>query len=54
MVTRIDQSDGGNIVAICRRGTSRQRIPILNLPLPDPIPKGAEWIEAYRSRARCR
>jgi len=54
MVTRIDQSDDGNIVAICRRGTSRQRIPILDLPLPDPPPKGAEWIDAYRRWARGR
>jgi hypothetical protein len=53
-VTRIDQSDDGSIVAICRRGASRQRIPILDLPLPDPLPKGAEWIEAYRTWARCR
>jgi hypothetical protein len=53
-VTRVDQSEIGNIVAICRRGTSRQRIPILDLPLPDPLPKGAEWIEAYRSWARGR
>jgi hypothetical protein len=27
---------------------SRQRIGILDLPLPDPPPDGAEWIEAYR------
>ena len=53
-LTRIDQSDDGHIVAICRRGTSRQRIPILDLPLPDPLPNGAEWIEAYRLWARGR
>lgn len=53
-VTRIDQSNDGNIVAICRRGTSRQRIPILDLPLPNPPPKGVEWIDAYRRWARGR
>lgn len=53
-VTRVDQSDDRNIVATCRRGTSRQRIPILELPLPDPPPKGVEWIEAYRRWARGR
>lgn len=53
-VTRLDQSDDGHIVAICRRGTSRQRIPILDLPLPHPPPKGVEWIEAYRRWARGR
>ncbi len=53
-VTRVDQSDDGNIAAICRRGRSKQCIPILDLPLPDPAPMGAEWIEAYRRWARGR
>jgi Calcium binding len=48
-VERIDMTDDEQIVAICRSGRSRQRIPILSLPLPSPRPKGAEWIEAYRS-----
>lgn len=47
-VERIDMTDDEQIVAICRRGRSRQAIPILDLPLPDPRPGGAEWIEAYR------
>jgi len=47
-VERIDMTDDEQIVAICRRGRSRQAIPILDLPLPDPLPAGAEWIEAYR------
>jgi len=53
-VTGVDQSDDGHIVAICHRGRSRQRISILELPLPDPAPKGAEWIEACRRWARGR
>jgi hypothetical protein len=28
---------------------TRKRLPILDLPLPDPAPGGAEWIEAYRA-----
>ncbi|HEX7595460.1 MAG TPA: calcium-binding protein [Gemmatimonadaceae bacterium] len=48
-VERIDMTDDEQIVAICRRGRSRQRIPVLDLPLPNPRPAGAEWIEAYRS-----
>ena len=48
-VERIDMTDDEQIVAICRRGRSRQRIPVLDLPLPNPRPVGAEWIEAYRS-----
>lgn len=51
-VERIDMTDDDQIVAICRRGRSRQVIPILDLPLPDPRPDGAEWIEAYGQWAR--
>jgi hypothetical protein len=47
-VTGIDLTDDDQIVAICARGRSRQRIPILDLPLPTPLPEGADWIEAYR------
>ena len=36
------------IVAICRRGRERQKVPILDLPLPEPRPEGSEWIDAYR------
>jgi len=48
IVERVDMNDADEIVAICRRGNERQRIPILDLPLPEPKPKGAEWIEAFR------
>jgi hypothetical protein len=50
-VERVDMTADEQIVAICRRGRSRQRIPVLDLPLPSPRPAGAEWIEAYRSWA---
>lgn len=36
------------IVAICARGRHRQRIDVLDLPLPTPPPDGADWIDAYR------
>jgi hypothetical protein len=36
------------IVAICHRGRDRQAIGILDLPLPDPAPVGAQWVAAYR------
>ena len=42
------------IVAICHRWRERQAIPILELPLPDPLPSGWEWIEAYRRWAKGR
>ncbi|HZM75218.1 MAG TPA: calcium-binding protein [Candidatus Limnocylindrales bacterium] len=43
---------GYDIVAICCRGSARQAVPILELPMPTPAPDGAEWIEAYRHWAR--
>ncbi|GAA3273664.1 hypothetical protein Dvina_37530 [Dactylosporangium vinaceum] len=39
---------GDAIVAICSRGRARQRIDLLDLPLPSPPPDGAVWIDAYR------
>jgi hypothetical protein len=48
LVEEIGMADDDEIVAVCTRGTSRQKIRIIELPLPDPPPKGAEWIEAYR------
>ena len=51
-VERVDLNDADAIVAICRRGQQRQKIPILDLPLPSPPPDGWEWIEAYRHWAR--
>jgi hypothetical protein len=53
-VERIDMSAADAIVAVCRRGRTRQAIPILELPLPKPAPSGAEWIEAYRRWMRDR
>jgi hypothetical protein len=44
----VEMSGDNQIVAVCIRGRDRQRIPILDLPLPTPAPRGAEWIEAYR------
>jgi len=53
-VEAVLQNDAGEIVAVCTRGRDRQNIPIVDLPLPSPRPKGAEWIEAYRRWARGR
>ena len=47
-VTGVDLTDDEQITAICTRGRSKQRIAILDLPLPTPPPEGAEWIAAYR------
>jgi hypothetical protein len=53
-VERLDITDEEQIIAVCSRGKSQQTVPILDLPLPDPPPEGAEWIEAFRRWARGR
>ena len=47
-VEKLDLRDDDQIVAICKRGRTRQAIEIRELPLPTPEPAGAEWIDAYR------
>lgn len=47
-VVGVDLTEDDRIVALCQRGKVRQRISILDLPLPEPPPKGAEWIHALR------
>jgi len=47
-VAKVDLTVNDEIVAIRRRDDHKQAIPILDLPLPTPVPSGAEWIEAYR------
>ena len=52
-VEKLDLTDrNDDIVTVCWRGGERQRLPILDLPLPDPPPNGWKWIEAYRHWAR--
>jgi hypothetical protein len=51
-VDKVDLTAADEIVAVCCRGRQRQRIPLLDLPLPSPPPAGWEWIEAYRRWAR--
>ena len=46
VVEKVDMIQS-RIVAICRRNKIRQKIEILDLPLPTPAPAGAEWIAAY-------
>jgi len=40
------------IVADCVRDGQRQAVSVLDLPLPEPPPEGAQWIAAYRHWAR--
>jgi hypothetical protein len=47
-VTGFDVTDDDALVALCRRGKAKQRIPVLDLRLPSPPPAGHDWIAAYR------
>ena len=47
-VERIDVTEDDRLVAVCRKGKAHQRISLADLPLPTPLPQGAEWIVAYR------
>lgn len=47
-VEAVDIAGDDRLMAVVRRGNSRQRLPLEELPLPNPPPAGAEWIAAYR------
>lgn len=53
-VTAVDLTTSDEIVAVCRRGRDLLRVALLELPMPDPRPSGAEWVDAYRQWARPR
>jgi hypothetical protein len=48
IVEGIDITDDDQLVAVCRKDKSKQQISLSELPLPSPLPEGAEWIVAYR------
>jgi hypothetical protein len=48
IVEDIDITEDDQLVAVCRNGKARQRISLSELPLPSPLPEGAQWIAAYR------
>ena len=47
VVEKVDMTRDVRIVAVCRHDGVKQRIEILDLPLPKPVPAGAEWVAAY-------
>lgn len=48
VVETIELNDAAEIVAVCAYGRKKQRISIIDLPLPSIRPKGSEWIDACR------
>ena len=48
IVEGIEITEDDQLVAVCRKDKTKQRISLSELPLPLALPKGAEWIAAYR------
>jgi hypothetical protein len=48
VVQGLGVGEDDEILAICIRNGEKLGIPLLDLPIPKPSPKGAEWIEAFR------
>lgn len=53
-VDAIDEGPDGSLTARCVAGRHRQLVPLFYLPDPEPLPKGWEWVEAYRHWCRVR
>ena len=54
VVDKIDLSGANELLAICRRRGKRQKVRLVDLELPVPRPRGAEWVAAYHRWARQR
>ena len=54
VVEKIDLSGADELIAICRRRGKRQKVRLLDLELPVPRSKGAEWVAAYHRWSRRR
>ncbi|HLY12331.1 MAG TPA: calcium-binding protein [Planctomycetota bacterium] len=48
VVQGLDVGEDDELLAVCLRGGERVGVPLLDLPMPKPPPKGAEWVEAFR------
>jgi hypothetical protein len=53
-VEKIDLRGEDELIAICRRRGKREKVRLLDVELPDPRPKGAEWVAAYHRWSRRR
>lgn len=48
VVQGLTVGEDDEILAVCLKGGEKVGVPLLDLPMPKPPPKGAEWVEAYR------
>jgi hypothetical protein len=51
---KIDLRGADELIAFCRRRGKREKVRLLDLELPVPWPKGAEWVAAYHRWSRRR
>lgn len=54
IVEKIDLRGADELIAICRRRGKRETVRLLDVELPVPRPKGAEWVAAYHRWSRRR
>jgi hypothetical protein len=47
-VVGVETGADDELVAVCLRSGERREVPLSELPIPRPAPRGAEWIRAYR------
>ena len=54
IVEKIDLRGADELIASCRRRGKRAKVRLLDVELPVPRPKGAEWVAAYHRWSRRR
>ena len=54
IVEKIDLRGADELIAICRRRGKREKVRLLDVALPVPRPKGAEWVAAHHRWSRRR
>ena len=47
-VVEVGLNKAHEMVATCKKGKHTLKVALVDLPLPNPPPKGSEWIQAYR------
>jgi Calcium binding len=46
-VVGLELTDDDRLVAVCRMGRSRRRVPLTELAAPVKAPRGSKWLDAY-------
>lgn len=54
IVEKVDLRGADELIVVCRRRGKREKVRLLDVELPVPRPKGAEWVAAYHRWSRRR